>query len=302
VLTAIVCALLLPHASPAGEAPVTVLDPALLDLPERGARPLHNWKLDVPIVAAGVTGYLVGRNLGTDRRPVPMEGFQASDVRLDLDRRTLGHDAVGAGDASDVLRDVALTYPFVLRAVSARGGGELRSTLSVALLYLESLAIAEGVTGILKRSASRPRPYTYLSDSERPTEPQYDVSKPGAFQSFPSGHATASWCAISTGVLDHLRSRPGASWKEHAAVGLIGGVLGTATASLRVEAGQHFPSDVAAGAAIGIASSAAVSLLHRYAAGDDRSPWPPRRSWLASLAGTAAGVGIGLVTAEALDR
>jgi membrane-associated phospholipid phosphatase len=256
----------------------------------------------VPLVATGVAALLIGRNLGTDRRSVPSEGLEASDVRLDVDRRTLGHNEASAGKASDWIRDVSLAYPLVLRAVSARGRERFRSPPAVALLYLESLTIAEGVTGIIKRTAARPRPYTYLPDSERPEDSQYNVTKVQAFQSFPSGHATASWCAVSTGIIDHLRSRPHASWQEHAAVGLIGGVLGTATSSLRVEAGQHFPSDVAAGAAIGITSSTVVSLLHHYAAGDDRTPWPRRKSWLAALGGTAAGLGIGLVTAEALDR
>lgn len=291
-----------PRAACAEDASVRGPGSAALTRARGMPRPSHEWKLDAPLVAAGISGYLIGRNLGTDRRPVPVEGLQASDIRLDLDRRTLGHDAVGASRASDWLRNVSLTYPFALRALSPRGDRGLRSTLSVALLYMESLAIAEGITGVLKRTASRPRPYTYLPDSERPTTSQYDVSKPGAFQSFPSGHATASWCAVSVGILDHLRSCPDASWKEHAAVGLIGGVLGTSTASLRVEAGQHFPSDVAAGAGIGIASSAAVSLLHRYVTGEDRTPWPPRRSLLAALAGAAAGVGVGLVTAEVLDH
>jgi len=65
------------------------------------------------------------------------------------------------------------------------------------------------------------------------------------------------------GMTTHLLQRPQASWVERAGVGFLGGVLAGTTSALRVEAGQHFPSDVLVGAGIGIVSGVAVPLLHR---------------------------------------
>ena len=65
------------------------------------------------------------------------------------------------------------------------------------------------------------------------------------------------------GMTTHLLQRPRASWVERAGVGFLGGVLAGSTSALRVEAGQHFPSDVLVGAGIGVVSGVAVPLLHR---------------------------------------
>ena len=56
------------------------------------------------------------------------------------------------------------------------------------------------------------------------------------------------------------------------------------TALCRVQAGQHFPSDVLVGSGIGVASGIAIPLLHR----GDRS-LPSRRALLETLGGTVLG-------------
>jgi hypothetical protein len=73
-----------------------------------------------------------------------------------------------------------------------------------------------------------------------------------------------------------------------------------ATGGLRVEAGQHFPTDVAAGAAIGAASGTLVPLLHGYVDHGEVVPRPTLRHWLDRGAGIAAGIGVGALLTEAL--
>lgn len=262
--------------------------------------PELSWRLDGLIIGSGLAAIGFSFALATDERPVPVDGLPRSDVRFDLDREAIGESNPSAGTASHVLEGLSLAYPLALRAAFSQDNERVRSSMNIAVMTLESIAMAQGVGGIIKPLVSRPRPFTYLAESDRPSGAEYDVQLERAFQSFPSDHASTAWASVSTGICDHLLVRPTASWSEHAAVGLIGGMLATATSGLRVEAGQHFPTDVIAGSMLGIACGTTVPLLHRYTSGSVKAPLPPRRSVLGALAGTAAGVGLGVLTAEVL--
>jgi membrane-associated phospholipid phosphatase len=153
---------------------------------------------------------------------------------------------------------------------------------------------------MLKPAISRPRPYTYLPESERPDDPRYDATADAAFHAMPSGHASDAWCAASFAIVDHLLTRPAGDWREHAAVGFVGGALAGATCALRVEAGAHFPTDVLSGAAVGAAAGAGVPFMHHYVGDGRRAPGPSRAAWLGAAAGTALGIGAGILLAPAL--
>ena len=94
-----------------------------------------------------------------------------------------------------------------------------------ALQFAESAALTLGVTYALKYAVNETRPN-------------------GDSQSFPSGHASISFSAA-----EFMRKRYG--WEY----GLPAYAAASFVAYSRVEAGDHHPQDVAAGAAIGIISS-----------------------------------------------
>jgi len=78
-------------------------------------------------------------------------------------------------------------------------------------------------------------------------------------RSFPSSHTTVAFAAATAYVVvsgrEHLRHR------TRTALLLYGGAL--ATGVLRVEAGQHFPTDVVAGAALGSGLGWLAARVHR---------------------------------------
>jgi membrane-associated phospholipid phosphatase len=93
------------------------------------------------------------------------------------------------------------------------------------LQFGESAALTLGVTYVLKYSINETRPN-------------------GGGQSFPSGHTSISFCSA-----EFMRKRYG--WEY----GVPAYLAGTFVGYSRVESNEHYPHDVVAGAAIGVASS-----------------------------------------------
>ncbi len=126
-----------------------------------------------------------------------------------------------AGDAIETAGDI-LQY-----VIPATAGGltlgyrDYRGTLQ----FGESFALTEGVTYGLK----------YTVDETRPN---------GGSQSFPSGHTSVSFCGA-----EFIRKRYG--WE----LGIPAYAAASFVAYSRVEANEHYPHDVIAGAAIGVLSS-----------------------------------------------
>lgn len=267
--------------------------------PPRGVpaspRPEYRRGLDLPLLAAGTAFVVAGVLDSPDRKLVPVTGLDPGSIRFGFDREIVGNRDVQANSASNIVRNAALASPFVLSFAFAPKGERWRAPIDRGLLFIESMALADGITTMAKNFGSRPRPYTYMPLADRPAHPRYDVGENRAFESMPSGHATTAWCAASFAAVDHVLTRPDAPWMQHAAVGFTTAALATATSILRVDAGQHFPSDVVVGACIGVAGGVAVPLMHRYVAGGARAPAPARSSWVAAAGGMAAGTGVALL-------
>jgi membrane-associated phospholipid phosphatase len=261
-------------------------------------RPVLNWKIDTPIAATGAVGLLLGATLDTEIKVVPPAGLDPLQIDLEIDRDAVGSNDKHADDTSDWIRSVTIAYPLFLAAGMAPEGTRWRSLADRSVLYGEALLLSGGLTAVGKVVWSRPRPFTYLPESQRPDDARYRIDNERAFQSMPSGHATTTWCAATFAITDHLISRPQAGWVERSAVAFGGALLATTTSALRVEAGQHFPTDVMAGGAIGAASGVAVPLLHRWVRGNDRAAMPTAKAWLQAAAGAAVGLGAGVLMSD----
>jgi membrane-associated phospholipid phosphatase len=125
-----------------------------------------------------------------------------------------------------------------------RGGWRGREA---ALAGLAALAVAQLVSNaVCKQVTDRPRP---------PKEwiPHDEVDDRPDSSSFPSGH-TAAAVAFTAAVA--------ASWPL---AGVVGAVPATLVTVERVQSGAHYPSDVVAGAAIGVVSARLVRRVPRLA-------------------------------------
>ncbi|MDD3941332.1 MAG: phosphatase PAP2 family protein [Sphaerochaetaceae bacterium] len=151
---------------------------------------------------------------------------------------------------SDVTQSISVLAPalFALAAPTSDWVG-------IAMLYGASSVLSFGTRTLLKSTIDRSRPYTYAVDP--PTAPpigEYDHDR-----SFPSGHTIMAFTgAAFTHTLFALRY-PESRWRMP--VTSAAWTFAAATAILRVASGNHFVTDVLAGAAIGTFFGAVVPYL-----------------------------------------
>ena len=131
-----------------------------------------------------------------------------------------------------------------------------RSTEDIATLgvmYLETMAGAYASKEILQKVVDRPRPSTYFEGAPESEKDEWN-------DSFPSGHTTMAFA--SAGFVSYVFSRyyPDSKWK--APVIAASYSLATITALLRIMRGNHFMTDVLAGALLGTLWGIGIPMLH----------------------------------------
>ena len=160
---------------------------------------------------------------------------------------TTSHTA-GMGTAADVLMVTTALGPATLIP-----GSDGRALLTMGVMYAETLGLAYAFDAGVKSLVTRYRPYAYALSP-------VDFTSSDIGASFVSRHATIAFAsAVFAGrVFDKVE--PDSHWRT--LVWASGLTLATATSVLRVTSGDHFPSDVVAGAAFGALIGYVVPLLH----------------------------------------
>jgi undecaprenyl-diphosphatase len=154
------------------------------------------------------------------------------------DRWVVGAEA-GTEPAADLAAAATLGFTLVLLGpVSGQRHAE------DALLVAESAALAGLLTQAAKSATSRPYPYMLERDSDPARDP--DGVNYGAMW---SGHTAVPMAAAVSFASIVQRRRPRAAvWAW-----IVGPALALSAGVLQVAAGNHYPSDVVAGAAVGAA-------------------------------------------------
>lgn len=238
---------------------------------------------DVWIAGAGGGINVLGRWILKPRtQDVPPEGLDPGDISIGWDRRSLSIPSDDASAVSNLTLAGAVFSPYVW-TLAGGDSHPWNTRFHLGTLQAESGIIAMGATHLLKVAFSRPRPYTYVPAAELPDTPSYDSGTRRSFQSFPSGHATLAWSSAMAGVTFLARSRPDLPSWVHFVGGMVTGGMATSTSLLRVDATQHFPTDVGAGFLIGgVAGTGLVAL--RVPGGEGTS-----HAFVTGLAGVAVG-------------
>lgn len=140
--------------------------------------------------------------------------------------------------ASDVTLAMAMASPGMLVFVAP-----VSDYLAIGGSYVSTMGTSYGVRTVLKQTIHRERPYI----NESPLPEGVDPSE--YYDSFPSGHTLMAFASAAyTQTITSL-------WYPNSqvmkATSIAAWSLATATAVLRVASGNHYPTDVLAGAAIG---------------------------------------------------
>ena len=178
-----------------------------------------------------------------------------------------------------VVSDVAYGSSFAFAALDPvlsgiRYGAE--TGIVDAFIYGETIAITWSVTNITKFAFRRPRPSAYKeqqrlkelagSDGDVPS-----ISDTNSALSFFSGHASNTAAVAATASYLAFSRAPGTPrpW-----ITLAIGTGVTAVASFgRVRSGKHFPTDVIAGAMVGVGIGVLVPHVHRSEDAKQRPVW-----------------------------
>ena len=206
------------------------------------------------LAGAGVSVFVAGALLRHYAAP-PVE---LSDPLVDPANMITVNYSKTADVASDVLQYATFFAPALLAIDS-----DLTEIVTIGVMYAETTMLAIGIKDSLKGLLPRYRPFMY-GDSP-PAELLADEDR---YFAFPSGHTTMAFTGASFLTYMFLTKYPDSKLKIPVIIGSV--LLAVSTATLRVLSGQHFVTDVLAGAVIGTACGLMVPVMHRVADIPDR--------------------------------
>jgi undecaprenyl-diphosphatase len=141
--------------------------------------------------------------------------------------------------------------PFSIIAFNGHEWGKLPAYL---VMYAESFFLTLGTAESMKNGIARMRPYTYHESIPAGKEDTY-------YKSFPSAHTAYSFggAGFLTSIL--LSDFPDSKWSIPAIA--VSYLFAASTGAMRILSGEHFFTDVLAGAALGSLYGYGIPLLHK---------------------------------------
>jgi membrane-associated phospholipid phosphatase len=222
---------------------------------------------DLILAPAGIGLAVAGMALRDAIDPITRSEVAKLDLS-DVNRfdRTATKNWSGAwADRSDAYRDLVVRPTFLLLGFEGAASlvkGRPRDAATLGVMLVELYAYLAGTTYTTKALVKRKRPYVFNPD--KTVDERFAIASSDGnevYLSFFSGHAAAAFAAAtftSTLVTDLF----GTSIWSHLVWGSTHTVAVLA-AYARVKAGQHYPSDVIVGAAVGSALGYLIPRLHR---------------------------------------
>ena len=232
--------------------------------PQSAEEPLPAYQLylevDAPLLTIAIV-FGIGRNIRGGLAPAfcaPAPGSPtAESTHCDpsglnwLDRQVAGRYQPGWTHWSDI-------GLYGLEALAAGGilaHEGLKRGLNDLVVVAEATLLASAAAGASTAITGRPRPYMYGTEAPLAMRQSGD----GGLSYF-SGHTSTAFGAATATFVTFRRLHPDSRWPWV----IYGAGLAAASfvGATRVLAGSHFPTDVAAGAAVGAAVGLLVPALH----------------------------------------
>jgi membrane-associated phospholipid phosphatase len=200
--------------------------------------------LDIPLAVSSVGLFATSRVVNpVDGSPPDARELPWVDRRL---MRDYDHTLDRAGTATAI---ATLLAPGVAGIYGSRN---VADALTYSTMYLEAFLFTTATKDLLKAGVPRWRPYAHHRD---PADLEEDDRA-----SLPSGHTAYAFMGaafLTTALI--LEGAPPSLTRPAAAIGYA---MACGTGALRVASGEHFVTDVLAGAAIGTLFGWAIPQLH----------------------------------------
>jgi hypothetical protein len=211
---------------------------------------LH-YGIDVPIFtisgALGIGSIFLEKKL-TPIRWEEVQSLDANNVNR-FDRYAVEQHSDFADKSSDLLLYTSMASPALLFTTkNARDHWKY-----ILPMWVETFALNTSLNLTVKAISGRIRPYVYRQDDDN-----YGKS---ARSSFYSGHTSSSSSSTFFLAMVYAQLYPSSRWKP--LIWTSAALLPALTGICRVEAGQHYWTDVIAGYAIGASIGSLIPLLHK---------------------------------------
>ncbi len=223
-----------------------------------------NWVRDGIWTGAGLGASALGLSLIKQKEDLPEaerakflteESLQKEIDKLPfLDRWVAGNHSESASSISDIPFALSFVAPFALLF-----DDEINDHTGQYIgIYIESLATTAALYTITAGLVNRNRPYVYDNSGDTSNDRRF---KNNGQRSFYSGHVAATATATFFAAKAYSDFNPDANGK----VFIWGGaaVLPAAVGVFRMEAGQHFLTDVLVGYVLGAGTGILVPELHK---------------------------------------
>jgi undecaprenyl-diphosphatase len=175
---------------------------------------------------------------------------------LSIDRPRALSDKYQDNDFSDI--GLALMGAYAITDVVLAGALDRDEWYDYMVMYGQGAAITLALTNLAKLAVRRPRPIAYqqVRQGIHPSDTNTALS-------FFSGHASLAGCLAATAA--HLVwLRDDSTLLEKILVTAAGAALVVGVGAFRVLEGDHFPTDVIAGALVGVGVGVLVPQVHVF--------------------------------------
>ena len=242
--------------------------------PARGESPYRrSWSKD-GWLAGGIAVAAAGA-IAVNQTPDPLTVREIDRLSREsvnaFDRGATYNYSGDISKASDLVVGVIAAAPLALLL----DAGVRDDWRTCALMYAETMALAVVLPAYGKGTVDRIRPFVY-----NPRAPMDEKTTSDAKKSFFSRHTSAAFASavfLSSVYGDY---HPGSAARAYVWAGSL--IAAAAVGAMRYESGEHFPTDIIAGAVAGSAAGYLIPRIHRSSGG--------RLSVLPSCPGAEAGV------------
>ncbi|WP_179019412.1 phosphatase PAP2 family protein [Winogradskyella forsetii] len=214
------------------------------------------WKRDGIWTGAGLGASYLGLSLIRNKDDLTPAEFQNVLDKQDninfIDRWAVGNNSERASEISDIPFALSFAAPFVLLF-----DDEVNDhTGQVLGIYLESMATTGALYSITAGLVNRSRPYVYSEENSLDRRTSNNGQR-----SFYSGHVAATATATFFAAKAFQDFNPDSAGIPYVWAGAA--ILPAAVGYLRIEAGQHFLTDVLLGYGLGALAGYYIPELHK---------------------------------------